>query len=199
MGQTPESDTACTGWDNGTCTGTPHCPPRCPRFFDAEGDPVLITPFEDADFAALVSMYAAFPAGERTSSLPPPTRDAIVDWLGLITEDGWNLLARIDDRVVGHAAVTPAAADTPEFVIFVDDAYQGRGIGTEMVKQLVAYAAADGHEALCLSVERTNERAISVYENISFEITDEAMATIAMRLSLDKPIAEDVQRSPAKR
>ncbi|MEF8778216.1 MAG: GNAT family N-acetyltransferase [Natronomonas sp.] len=142
-------------------------------------------------------MYEGFDI--EASGLPPQTREKIVAWLKTMTERGWNLIARADDNVIGHVGVMPATAAEPEFVIFVDEEYQGRGIGTELVKQVVAYAAARGHNTLELNVEKSNERAISIYQNLSFELTKEELMTIAMQLSLEKPIAEDVQRPPVER
>ncbi|WP_232702321.1 GNAT family N-acetyltransferase [Halobacterium wangiae] len=199
MGRPSETSAACSAWDNSGCTGTPYCQPRCPRFFDGEGDPLLVTPFEDDDFEALVSMYEGLAPENRTSSLPPKTREETVEWLETLTDRGWNLVARDGARVVGHVGVTPVADGELEFVVFVADDHQGRGIGTELVEQLIAYAAARGHDALRLSVERSNERAISVYENVCFEVAEERMATIVMELSLAEPIADDVQRPPADR
>lgn len=199
MSRQPGSDAACAGWDNGDCTGSSHCPPRCPRFFDRDGNPVLVTPLADEDFEALVSMYESLDVSSRTSNLPPMGRDRIMSWLERLTEDGWNLVARDGDRIVGHVGVMPVAAGEHEFVVFVADDYQGRGIGTELVEQLVAYAAARGCEALRLSVERDNERAISVYENVCFDVADERVATVEMELPLEKSIAEDVQRPPVER
>lgn len=199
MNSESTSDAACSGWDNGECTGSPHCPPRCPRFFDSSGEPILITPLEEDEFGRLVSMYDDIDRTNRSSGLPPKTREEIVTWLDSLTKSGWNLLARSGDHVVGHVGAMPGTAEEVEFVIFVADAYQGRGIGTELLKQLVAHADARGYDVLHLSVERNNEQAISIYENLSFEITTQDLMTTAMRLSLEKPIADKVQRPPAER
>lgn len=194
-----ELDAACTGWDNGECSGTPHCPPRCPRFFDREDAPILITPLEDDHVERLVAMYESFDATDRANNLPPRTRGRIRAWLDGLTDRGWNLVAWHDDRAVGHVGIAPATAVEPELLVFVADAYRGRGVGTELLKQLVAYTAVRGYDALELAVERNNERAISVYENLSFEVAEENLGTVAMELSLAEPIATDVQRPPAKR
>ncbi len=79
--ETADTGSRCGFWDNSACTGTPHCPPRCPRFVDTPGVQPLVRPYEDGDFDALVDMY------ERL--------DGLID-------GGWNLLACDGDRVVGH-------------------------------------------------------------------------------------------------
>lgn len=144
-------------------------------------------------------MYGELEGSTQTNRLPPHTREETVEWLDTLTDSGWNLLANADEKIVGHVGVVPAGAGEAEFVIFVADEYQGCGIGTELLKQLVAYAEDRGYDALHLSVDRNNEPAISIYENLCFEIIDQDLMTVAMRLSLEKPIAEEVQLPPAER
>lgn len=193
---------ACDRWDNSGCVGTELCPPRCPRFFDGAGDPLLIRPVEDGDVPALVAMYEALDDESRTMGLPPAGREAIEAWLTRLTESGWNLVAFDADRAVGHVGVAPAGADDPEFVIFVHQDHQGRGLGTELVKQTVAYAADGGYDALSLSVSTGNRRAINVYRNVGFEPEAELPGgglDVEMRLPLSAPIADLVRLPPAAR
>lgn len=153
-------ETACDGWDNSACEGTPLCPARCPRFIDSEGFPVPIKPFDETDMSRLMTMYMDLDEDQQTMGLPPVSRGAIETWLGSLTEEGWNLVALVEDRIVGHMGVAPATAHEPQFVVFVHQAYQNRGIGTELVKQLIAYAADREYEALRLNVTPDNEQAI---------------------------------------
>ena len=131
--------------------------------------------------------------------LPPANRDRLEQWLTKLTENGWNLVAVDDDRVVGHVGVVPASTEDPQFVIFVHDDYQNRGVGSELIKHLIASAADRGHEALQLDVAKENRRAISVYRNVDFEVTERKATGLSMELSLDAAIVEAVQRPPAER
>jgi len=189
---------ACSYWDNGECTGTPYCPPRCPRFVDSDGVPLLVRPYEDADFDALVDMYNDLDLENQTLGLPPRHRRGIEEWLTKLTREGWNLVV-VDDRIVGHVGVVPTAATDPQFVIFVHDDYQNRGIGSELLEHLLAHADAHGHEMLRLTVSKENHRAIAVYRNVDFEVTDEQAAELRMHLDLDSELVERVQRPPVER
>jgi GNAT superfamily N-acetyltransferase len=193
----PSSDTACTGWSNAACQGTPLCPPRCPRFLDRTGKPLLVSPLREEHLEALVTMYESIRS--RTHGLPPPSRGGIEQWLTHLTTTGWNLIALDREAVVGHIGVAPTGASDPSFVIFVRDDYHGRGIGTELVAQAIAHAAAEGYEALTLLVTKWNHPAITVYTNLGFETTSDDSIDLEMRLTLDDPIAEAVQRPPAER
>ncbi len=200
--QPPGTDTdearahACLAWRNMECSGTPYCQPRCPRYFDRTGTPILIQPPASSDWEPLAGMYETIESS--TMGLPPVTRRQLVDWLDTLRERGWNLIAREGEQIVGHVSVSPAEEVTPEFVLFVHDDYQGRGIGTELVKQVIAYATTKEHEELRLTVSSRNRKAISVYTNVGFETTSQG-AELSMRFPLDHPNAETVKLPPADR
>ncbi|MFC6766096.1 GNAT family N-acetyltransferase [Natrinema soli] len=142
----------CEGWDNVACEGTDHCPPRCPRYVDDEGDAVLIRPYRESAFESLLKMYDAIETS--TMALPPNDPDDREAWLRRLVTDGWNLIATRGDDIIGHVAVVPADAAEPEFAIFVHPAYQNRGIGTELLKHVVARAVDRDHNELHLNVSR---------------------------------------------
>lgn len=194
----PDAGIACA-WDNGSCEGTPLCPPRCPRFTDREGCPMLVRPSEPADFDPLVEMYEDLDGHSRAMGLPPATTPKLEAWLERLFENGWNLLALDGDRVAGHVAVIPAESADPEFVIFVHQDYQDRGVGSELVKQLIAHADDRAHDELTLSVSSGNRRAITVYQNVGFDVVERQVTELAMALDLHQPIVEQVQRPPAAR
>ncbi|ARS89563.1 GNAT family N-acetyltransferase [Natrarchaeobaculum aegyptiacum] len=198
MGTGTDSSVACT-WDNGSCEGTPLCPPRCPRFTDREGHPMLVRPSEPADFDALVEMYEDLDGHSRAMGLPPATTPKLEAWLSRLLDTGWNLIALDGDRVVGHVAVIPAESADPEFVIFVHQDYQNRGVGSELVKQLIAHAGDRAHDELTLSVSSGNRRAITVYQNVGFDVVERQVTELAMALDLQQPIVEQVQQPPAAR
>lgn len=53
-------------------------------------------------------------------------------------------------EVVGHVAAVPVDSYAPEVVICVHQTHQNNAMGTELVKQLTAYAANQDHERLIL-------------------------------------------------
>jgi len=77
--------------------------------------------------------------------------------------------ARVDDRVVGYAGIARLGRRQPyEYEIHtigVDPAYQGRGIGREMLRRLLELAA-DG--TVYLEVRTDNQPAIALYESFGF-------------------------------
>ena len=179
--------------------GTSGCPPRGPRYIDKSGEPVLIEPFESPRFDELVSMYVDYPERHRSMGIPPVTRERIEDWLERLHERGFAVVAAREGDVVGHAAYSPRSSLEPQFVVFVDPAVHDRGIGTELCRHVIAYAADDGHDALVLDVDAANERAVHVYRRMGFETVDRSGNDLRMRLSFDEPIADVVRLPPAER
>lgn len=193
------STDACSAWNPERCTGTTDCPPRCPRFIDRRGDPVLVVPYSASQFEALVSMYVDYPDRHRSMGLPPATRDRLESWLEGLIERGANVVATSEGRIVGHAAYSPRSSREPQFVVFVDPSYHDRGIGSELCRHVVARAADAGREALVLDVDAANERAVHVYRRMGFETIDRDGNELRMRLSFDEPIVEAIQLPPAER
>ncbi|MFU8867397.1 GNAT family N-acetyltransferase [Natronococcus sp.] len=189
----------CSAWDPKNCDGTAECPPRCPRFVDKRGEPVLVEPYSPLHFEDLVSMYEGYPDAHRSMGLPPVGRGRIENWLERLLERGFAVVAVHDGRVAGHAAYAPRSSVEPQFLVFVDPAYHDRGIGSECCRQLIAYAADAGHEALVLDVDAENERACHVYRRMGFETVERSGGEIRMRLPFDEPIVETVRLPPAER
>lgn len=192
------SDT-CTPWDPSSCEGTTGCPPRCPRFVDKHGAVLLVEPVTDATIDGIVDLYEDYPDEHRSMGLPPVTTRRIEDWVERLHGNGVSFVARDGDRVVGHAAYAPETAAVPGFVVFVDPDMHDRGIGSELCRQVIAYAADAGHEALKLDVDAANERAVHVYKRMGFRVVDREGGDLMMRLPFDEPIVDAVRLPPAKR
>ena len=189
----------CPAWDHSKCEGTALCPPRCPRFVDKCGEPLVARPFRSEDLDGLVRMYRDYDPDLRSMGLPPARDDEVRSWLERLTERGKNFVALDGDDVIGHTAFAPTDADEPEFVVFVSSGYVDRGIGTELTRQTIAYAAEMERDALTLSVDKNNARAVVVYRHHGFEVTGAEPAHVEMRLSLADPIADEVRLPPAER
>ncbi len=77
--------------------------------------------------------------------------------------------ARTDDKLVGYGGIARLGRKPPyEYEIHtigVDAAYQGRGIGREMLNRLLAFA---GGDTVFLEVRTDNTAAIAMYESAGF-------------------------------
>lgn len=78
----------------------------------------------------------------------------------------------IDGAVVGHLVVDVHEDEVFLARIALLPAWQGRGIGTRIVEDVVGRAAAAGLPTR-LTVLRTNERARALYERIGFRVVSD--------------------------
>ena len=193
-----DATAACDGWDGSECEGTAHCPPRCPRFVDKRGARWTVRPAVRGDAGALAEMYEGFGTADRAQGLPPVTRSRRADWLESMLAEGSNVVAERDGELFGHAVYTPTDAARPELAVLVHPEMQGRGVGTELCRQVIADAAAGGREGIELHVESGNHVARSVYRTVGFELADRR-GDIRMTLDLDDPAATEVRWPPLVR
>jgi RimJ/RimL family protein N-acetyltransferase len=198
MNQTDADTVACEGWDGSECEGTAHCPPRCPRFVDEEGARWTVRPGTPEDLAPLAEMYEGFGTANRAQGLPPVTRDRRAAWIESMLTDGCNVVAERDGEPFGHAMYTPTDAERPELAVFVHPTMQGRGVGTELCRHVIANAAAAGREGIELHVESGNRVARRVYRSVGFELA-ERRCDLRMEIDLDDPVATEVRWPPLVR
>ena len=88
------------------------------------------------------------------------------------------LVAEAEGRVVG-AVWTRIMNDyghvddeTPSFAISLSPEYRGRGIGTELMREMLAILKEQGYKKASLAVQKANY-AVRMYRKVGFEITDE--------------------------
>jgi GNAT superfamily N-acetyltransferase len=72
---------------------------------------------------------------------------------------------------------------TPELTIAVVPSRRKHGVGAELMEELLTRAAAEGHEAISLSVEKASP-AVAFYERHGFERLRETDGAVTMRRAL---------------
>jgi RimJ/RimL family protein N-acetyltransferase len=142
-------------------------PPR--SFEDGEGREVRLAAAGGDDLEAIVEMYADFDPADRAQGIPPAGEERIREWVDDLVDQGHNVVAREDERVVGHGTLVPDDDGGYELAIFVLGEYQGAGVGTELIRALLGHGANEGIEKVWLTVEPWNHAAIHVYEKVGFE------------------------------
>lgn len=152
-------------------------------FRDGSGRRIRLAAFGegpvDDERTQLERMYDEFDPSQRAQGLPPLAAEVRSRWLDTVL-GGRNVLAWHDERVVGHAALLSGADGVAELVIFVHGTYQGAGVGSALLSALLVAHHDAGGGCVKLSVERTNEAAISLYEKYGFERTDTAAIELEM-------------------
>jgi len=157
--------------------------PKPPReTTDDEGRTIAVC--HATDLEALVNLYVEFDPADRAQGIPPLGESSIREWLERITvADAVNLAAQHNGRVVGHAMLV--GDDEHELAIFVLQAYQNAGIGTELLRTTLGAAAEEGIKRVWLAVERWNDPAIALYRSVGFEAVNNPDFEMVMTLKLD--------------
>jgi len=73
---------------------------------------------------------------------------------------------------------------TPELAVAVVPNARGKGVGSALLESLLERARNDGYEALSLSVDRNNQRAIALYEQFGFRQVQETTDSLTLRAAL---------------
>ena len=169
----------------------PHLPPhivqRLRLLKDKCGAPFIVRLYQkdEKDYPSLTEMYQGFEPKESSQGLPPRLNHRREEWLRYVVDKGINLLAIMEGKFVGHAALFEMERGRDyEYLIFVHQAYQDRGIGTALSQAMKDLA----HEMECskiwLTVGAINLRAIHVYEKVGFCIVGPRDVECVMMLTL---------------
>ena len=131
------------------------------------------------------AMYDGFARLAVSQGLPPAGKEVRDGWVERLFEFGRNFLIWVDNKPVGHASVIPDfGRGDGEFIIFVQEAYRNRGMGTAVTQAALESSKAIGLGRLWLTVEAFNFRAIRLYRNAGFVLVDEIERERTMILRL---------------
>ena len=118
----------------------------------------------------LQALYDRFEDGDRAQGIPPAKPMRRREWLdNLLAAPGVGVVVHHEGRVVGHGRLLGDGDGTAELAIFVDPAYRGTGVGTELLGTLLSVGRNRGLSRVVLSVERSNTPAVNLYRRFSFE------------------------------
>ena len=88
----------------------------------------------------------------------------------IVAEDDGRVIGAVWTRIMndyGHVD-----DDTPSFAISLYKEYRGKGIGTELMKQMLELLGKDGFKRASLAVQKANY-AVRMYEKVGFKTVDE--------------------------
>jgi len=126
------------------------------------------------DFASLLKMYDVFLPKKAAQGLPPEERPAREQWVHCLMDKGDNLLVWRDAEVVGHGALLPDfTRKDAEYMIFVNQAFRGQGLGTALTRSAMLRARELCLNAVWLTVDGHNYRAIGLYKKFGFVFCDD--------------------------
>jgi L-amino acid N-acyltransferase YncA len=88
-------------------------------------------------------------------------------------------VAEAGGTVVGYANWAPwrpkdGYRHTVEDSVYLTDGHQGRGLGAELLRALIAGAAGSGAHVMMACIEATNTRSVALHERLGFEVVGTA-------------------------
>ena len=139
-------------------------------FTDKSGQPYSIGAGHVEDCSVILDMYRVFSPRPASQGLPPENPETCEKWVKDILEIGINLIARRDEKIIGHAALIPdGKRNTGEFIIFVHQDCRNLGVGTELTRRTFERARGLGFKSIWLTVAMSNFIAIKLYRKLGFE------------------------------
>jgi ribosomal protein S18 acetylase RimI-like enzyme len=140
---------------------------------------------DEEDYSALTEMYRGFEPKEWGQGLPSRLEQKREEWLRYMVDEGINLLAAIEGKIVGHAALFEMERGIScEYLIFVHQDYQNRGIGQALTQAMKDIAREMGYSQIWLTVEAKRLKAIHVYEKAGFRAVGPVNGESSMMLTL---------------
>jgi predicted N-acetyltransferase YhbS len=84
-------------------------------------------------------------------------------------ERGWSIVAEQGDEVIGHGCAGELSIGQVEVGLLVDDAFQGTGVGTRLMRDLASTAAERGYDSLLCTVAPDNESVMPTVRRAGLE------------------------------
>jgi phosphinothricin acetyltransferase len=139
---------------------------------------VEIRAAEAADLAAITAIYEqAVLTGTATFELIPPDLAEMTRRFDALTTGGFPYLVAIcDGRMAGYAYAgpyrpRPAYRFTVENSVYLDPATHRRGIGTQLLRELVAQCEARGYRQIIAVIgDSANAGSIGVHARLGFQM-----------------------------
>jgi L-phenylalanine/L-methionine N-acetyltransferase len=170
----------------------------------AAGTSFLLRRREKADAEALFAMFSQ-PQCRRSMVLEPfSSADEVQAWFEGQAPDKFDLVATVNNRPIGFAGLYPCSGSQSHsgwLSLFVHDDFHHRGIGTRMLRALLATSdLLAGLSRIQLIVFCDNAKAISLYRKFGFQIEGrhECFARRGSELIAAFTMARLTAKEPAK-
>ena len=146
-------------------------------FETSSGGNWAIQPAAESDLSALTAIYNAAVSGTAfTGHLLPLTLEERRVWWAAHTDPRYPVLvaADPDGTLLGYASLsqwydTPVYAHTAESSLYLAPDFQGRGLGTALMRALLTEAKRVGHHVVLARIWSENAPSIAMCRKCGFE------------------------------
>ncbi|MDA4137329.1 MAG: GNAT family N-acetyltransferase [Thaumarchaeota archaeon] len=145
-----------------------------PRRESRAGRGIAVRDARRADLPALLDIYNdAVLASPATFDLEPLTLAQRRRWFSEHGRLHPLVVAESDQRVVGYASLSPfrdkpGYSKSAEDSVYVHKDFQGRGVGTMLMKEILARAVNLGYHTIVAGIVPPNEASVRLHEGLGF-------------------------------
>jgi L-amino acid N-acyltransferase len=145
-----------------------------PRRKSRAGPGIVVRDARRSDLPALLDIYNdAVLTSSATFDLQPLTLGQRTKWLSGHGRMHPLVVAESNGQVVGYASLSPfrekpGYSKSAEDSIYVRKDFQGRGVGTSLMKEILARAARLGYHTIIAGIVPPNEASVRLHERFGF-------------------------------
>jgi diamine N-acetyltransferase len=171
-------------------------------YTDAHGREYRVRLWEPRDLQAMTLMYLSFTRDDGFAGIPPRDTLSLGRWLGRLTRHGMNAVACSGSVVAAHAVLVPSAADACELAVCVHPRHRRTGLGYEVARGLLDFAADFGVGSVWASVDGWNLASARLARRLGFRLHADGFWRIDLRprpvaLHQPEPVALPAAAAPA--
>ncbi|HEX8690853.1 MAG TPA: GNAT family N-acetyltransferase [Longimicrobium sp.] len=125
-------------------------------FADPHGREGVVRLYEPRDHGPLLAMYAALGADDGRAGRGEAARCA---WMARLAGRGINAVGSLGGALAGHAVLLPDGRHDCEIAVFVHPDFRRLGLGAELVRGVLGFAAECGFRRVWSAADTENEAA----------------------------------------
>ncbi len=140
-----------------------------------DGQSILLRPLVPEDEKGLVALFrTATPQDRRFLKHDVSDESLVRSWTAMIDyEQVLPIVAEAEGRIVGEATMHFGKRSTrhvAELRIYLEPAFRGRGLGTALLKEMIALGRQAGLQYLLAQVVLDQTEVIKAFQNLGFQM-----------------------------
>ncbi len=141
------------------------------------------------DRELLLAMYGSFEPLGVAQGLPPRSEEARANWIDQALREEINAGAFSSaGGLAGHAFLAAAEPEVAELAVFVHQNFRGRGIGTALVRAVLAAAGKKGLRRVWAQTSSDNVPALRMLKRCGFRSSRFTFPVVEMAIELTAPV-----------